>query len=54
MSKEHSESNTRLTPNKPPSKNISVHQQTQKAIEYYSSLRKDYLKNIKQNYLSRI
>jgi hypothetical protein len=53
MSKEHSEQDTRLTPNKL-SLEASAVEETQRAVEYYSNLRKDYLQAAKKEYLQQI
>ena len=47
MSKEHSDGDTRLTPNKYSGEMLSVAEQTQRAIQYYGSKRKDYLVRVR-------
>ena len=56
MSKEHSEQDTRLTPNKLSleARRKSAVEETQRAVEYYSNLRKDYLQAAKKEYLQQI
>ena len=52
MSKEHSEQDTRLTPSKHKDKpHLLPIEEARKAAHYYSVVRKDYLQNIKQNYV---
>lgn len=50
MSKEHSEADTKLTPSKRPERNLSVMEQTKRAMKFYKIKREDYLKEVKQQF----
>ena len=52
MSKEHSDGDTRLTPNKYSGEMLSVAEQTQRAIQYYGSKRKDYLVRVRSEFVA--
>ena len=51
MSKDHSDGDTRLTPNKYSGEMLSVAEQTQRAIKYYDSKRKDYLLQVRREFV---
>ena len=53
MSKDYSEGDTKLTPNKYGGEHLSVEEQTRRAVAYYSLKRKDYLVGVKKEFLAR-
>lgn len=56
MSKDHSDQDTRLTPNKYTHERLrlSAIEQTQQALEYYTYTRKNYLQETKKQFIEKL
>ena len=51
MSKDHSEGDTKFTPNKYGGEHLSIEEQTRRAVRYYSLKRKEFLLGVKKDFV---